>query len=296
MCRVYRQLTSIRAGAALTIGNFDGVHAGHQLLVQRVIAAKQQGASAACVILFEPHPRDFFSPSQQPTRIMPFSQKYRVLRDLGVDIIFCLPFNQSFANQPYQLFWQRILEKIQPSYVVLGQDFRFGYKREGSIDYIQAQADGHHYQVEIIADHTDEDARISSTRLRQLLQQQDFLGYQNLTGRQLTWHGKGQSQVVHDIEAYRLSFPVRQFPLDGAYLVQVAFNQSDAVAALATICSEAGGRTIVLYRLDQYGLLSTTALTITWIAHVPGPMSKFECKAQIYRHMVSATQLFHERV
>lgn|GEM_PF-7129988 len=296
MCRVYRQLTSIRAGAAVTIGNFDGVHAGHQLLVQRIIAAKQQGASAACVILFEPHPQDFFAPSQQSTRLMSFSQKYRVLRDLGVDIIFCLSFNQAFATQPYQIFWQSILQATQPSYVVLGQDFRFGYKREGSIDYIQKQANYHRYQVEIIADHTDKTARISSTRLRQLLQQQDFIGYQNLTGRQLTWHGKGRGQVLHDIGAYRLSFPVRQFPLDGAYLVQVAFNQSDVVPALATVCSEESGRAIVLYRLDQQSLLSSTALTIIWGAHLPGVVSTLERNAQIYRYIARATQLFYNPV
>jgi riboflavin kinase/FMN adenylyltransferase len=290
VCRVYRQLTAIPAGAALTIGNFDGVHSGHQLLVQRIIQAKQQGASAACVMLFEPHPRDFFAPSQRPTRLMSFAQKYRILRDLGVDIIFCLSFNHTVANQPYKLFWHRLLQAIEPSYVILGQDFRFGYKREGSVDYIRSMASDSGYQVEIIADHTDQVARISSTRLRQLLQQQDWARYQRLAGRRFSWYGKGTNYFMYDIDAYRCAFPARQLPLDGVYLVQVTWAQM-AVHAVAILSSAPSGRRIVLYRLDKQGFGTCGGLMITWIAYMRNYTENLECKAQIYRDISRAAQL-----
>lgn len=290
MCRLYRQLDTIAPGAAITIGNFDGVHKGHKLLIQRIVAAKQAGASATCVILFEPQPRDFFAPSHQPTRLMSFAQKYRMLGELGVDNIFCLRFNTSLANQSYPLFWQSILQAIQPSYVVLGQDFRFGFKRQGSIDYIEAQAITHGYKVEVIPNHADKIGRISSTRLRQLLHQQDFASYQFLTGRGPTWQGKGQHLVIDGVDTFKLSFPARQLPLNGVYLVKILCAQSDEAMAIATVVTENGRRSIVLCRLDQHRLASTTAVTITWLKYIQAVKPGFICAAPQYSDLIKAAQ------
>ena len=280
---IYRQLTAIPAGSALTIGNFDGVHAGHQLLIERVVSAKQHGASAACVIIFEPHPRDFFTPPLQPTRIMTFAQKYRILRELGVDKIFCLSFNQGFAAQSYQQFWQKIQETIAPSYLVLGADFRFGYKRMGSIAYIQEQAAHYHYRVDVISDHMIRGERVSSTRLRQLLEQHDYNQYQVLTGRTLTWQGKGQWSVEYGYHTLRLAMPQNQFPGNGVYVVQV-----ENTKALAYLYAEKQRRVVAVYWPHEHGLHEGGSIKLTWLAYMRGASNdteKPECRAQISRDM-----------
>jgi riboflavin kinase/FMN adenylyltransferase len=133
-----RGLHNLRAshrGCVLTIGNFDGVHLGHQALIARTreLAVKRQVPSA--VMVFEPTPREFFQRSQAPPRLADFRGKLRLLERTGVDRLICARFGRALSELPAEDFVKRVLvEQLGVKAVVIGDDFRFGAKRGGDLE------------------------------------------------------------------------------------------------------------------------------------------------------------------
>src|SRR3989338_10450760 len=115
-----------------TIGNFDGVHRGHQQLLQQLKIQSTQYHLPSCVITFEPQPNEFFSKQSAPARLTKFREKIQLLQSYAVDQLACLRFNSQLENLEAEEFVQKILvEKLKIKYLIIGDDFRFGYKRQG---------------------------------------------------------------------------------------------------------------------------------------------------------------------
>lgn len=176
---------------AVTIGNFDGIHLGHQAMLARLTARAASVAAAPTVLTFEPHPREIFTPRDAPTRLTSLREKLEILRGLGVAHVHVCKFTRTFAALSAEDFVRRILvEGLKARYVLVGDDFRFGARRAG--DFALLQALGKEYGFEAEALHTVEAAgqRASSTAVREALAAGDMATAAQLLGRPYSISGR----------------------------------------------------------------------------------------------------------
>lgn len=202
-------LPSYAKGAIVAIGNFDGVHRGHQALLAEARDLAQAQSRPFGVLTFEPHPRALFQPDAPPYRIVSAEMKAERLQAFGVDILYALTFNWDFASQSAQAFIQRILiEGLGAAHVVVGQDFRFGQMRKGTPSDIQNAGVPVTTIEKIIA---EDEQELSSSHIRQLLRQGQIQEANSLLG----WDWELRSVVVKgDQRGRELGYPTANFPLD----------------------------------------------------------------------------------
>ena len=184
---------------ALTIGNFDGVHRGHQAMLALLKNEAQHRGVPSCVMTFEPHPRDYFAaiarkPELAPARIATLRDKLTELARCGIDQCVVLPFNARLAAHPAQAFIEDVLVKgLGVRYVLVGDDFRFGAKRTG--DYAMLDAAGEHLGFDVARMNSYEvsNTRVSSSAVRDALSQGQMTRVASLLGRPYSISG----HVVH---------------------------------------------------------------------------------------------------
>jgi riboflavin kinase/FMN adenylyltransferase len=204
-------------GGAAMIGNFDGVHLGHQALLNEVLHLPGPHG----VILFEPHPKESFSKEEAPRRIFLLADKLQLLREKGLDYALIIHFNSHIAAWTASHFIQKILhERLALKHLVVGPDFRFGYQRQGGAAEIQAAGIAVH-SVELVEDQGE---KVSSTLIRNSILQGDFKRAQALLGHAYTVTGR----VLHGLKRGRtLGFPTLNIGLrpnmllSGVYAVRV---------------------------------------------------------------------------
>ena len=198
--KIYRGLHRFpSAPCALTIGNFDGVHRGHQAMMQRLRQEAQQRGLPVCVLTFEPHPRDYFArvrqqPDLAPARITTLRDKMDALAALDIDYAVILPFRAQLAALSAQQFVQHVLlDGLHARYVLVGDDFRFGTQRAGDLHLLQHMAAQHAFDVGCMQEQSVLGLRASSTAVRHALQQGDMHTAAALLGRPYAISG----HVVH---------------------------------------------------------------------------------------------------
>ncbi|MGB1255844.1 MAG: bifunctional riboflavin kinase/FAD synthetase [Thiolinea sp.] len=177
-------------GCVATIGNFDGVHLAHQKIISHVQAKSKELGLSDCVISFEPLPGEYFSQPPVP-RIYPLRDKHNHLSALGVDQFVCLRFDAEFAQQEAEAFiHETLLQRLKVRYLVVGDDFRFGRGRRG--DYAMLREIGRQHGMEVSDTPTLlwEGQRVSSTLIRQFLQQGDLNKASTLLGRPYQLSGR----------------------------------------------------------------------------------------------------------
>jgi riboflavin kinase/FMN adenylyltransferase len=183
-----------RQGAVVTIGNYDGVHLGHQavLRTQKHLAARLSLPTVALV--FEPQPREYFDPRSAPPRLTRLREKYLLLRDYGVDHFVCLRFGAELAAQTAEDFVERVLiERLGARGLVVGNDFRFGQGRRGDYALLCALGQARGVEVLRVPAFERDGARVSSTRVREALARGDLCAASRLLGRPYAIFGR----VVH---------------------------------------------------------------------------------------------------
>ncbi len=164
------------ARSAVTIGNFDGVHLGHQAILHRLNEAARQRGLSSCVMTFTPHPRAFFAqrgqrPELIPTQISGLRDKVEALRQCGIEQIYLARFNQDMADMSAAAFIEDILVRgLNTGWLLVGEDFRYGHKRVGDIAMLREAGRRHGFEVETLQDVPDADGRrISSSEVRTAL-------------------------------------------------------------------------------------------------------------------------------
>ena len=179
-------------GAVATIGNFDGVHLGHQALIQQVIDAAKAHSAPSAIITFEPLPAEFFAGTKPCVpRLTRFREKFLALAALQPDYVLFLQFNQKLANLSASEFVTRILvDALAVKQVIIGDDFRFGQKRQGDFSFLKAMGEHYHFGVAAMATLEVASARVSSTRIREALGQGDLPLAKLLLGRPYTMRGR----------------------------------------------------------------------------------------------------------
>ena len=175
--KIYRGLhhPDIPPGCALTIGNFDGVHRGHQAMLALLRSEAAHRGVPSCVMTFEPHPRDYFAaqlnkPDMAPARIATFRDKLAELARCGVDQAVVLPFNHALASQPAQAFIDDVLVRgLGVRYVLVGDDFRFGAQRKGDYAMLDAAGAAQGFDVARMQAYEVHGQRVSSSAVRDAL-------------------------------------------------------------------------------------------------------------------------------
>jgi riboflavin kinase/FMN adenylyltransferase len=177
------------ARSVVAIGNFDGMHRGHQALVERCKSLAQEGDEVA-VVTFEPLPPAFFSPQNAPARLSTVYQKLGLLRAAGVDITWLMRFGRQLASLTSTQFAEQILvEKLNARCVVIGEDFRFGRGREGDVSLLTKLGRERGFTVEPVAEVLCGGERISSSGIRQRLAAGDFSAVAERLGRPFRMEG-----------------------------------------------------------------------------------------------------------
>lgn len=272
LIRGLHNLRSRHRGCVATIGNFDGVHLGHQAILKRLREVAASLGVPVTVISFEPDPREYFAPGQAPARLTSLRDKARWLEACGVDNFLCLPFNADLAGKAPENFIRRILvDGLDIRHLMVGDDFRFGHKRAG--DYTTLEAAGAHYGFTLGRTDTVRDGaqRISSTRIREALEKADLDEAERLLGRPYSICGR----VIHGERIGRtLGFPTanigfRQRPaLQGIFAVDVRIESGPARLAVSSVGSRPtvnGTRPVLeVYLLDFSGSLYGLHLDVTF--------------------------------
>ncbi|RLQ21412.1 bifunctional riboflavin kinase/FAD synthetase [Seongchinamella sediminis] len=225
-------------GCVATIGAFDGVHLGHQAVINHLKSKADELRLPSTVIVFEPLPREYFAPVKAPARIMSFREKFRAMEQLGVERLLRIRFNEALQEMSARQFVEDVfVAGLGVRYVVLGDDFRFGNDRQGDIHFIQRYGEAHGYEAVPTPTEEWQGDRVSSTRIRQVLEAADFDRAERMLGRPYCISGKviygrqlGQTigTPTANLQLHRL-----RAPLAGVYAVQVSgggLHQAQGVA------------------------------------------------------------------
>ncbi len=218
---------------ALTIGNFDGVHRGHRAMLDRLVEKARELKLACKVLTFEPHPREYFSPATAPTRLTRLREKLELIAEAGVDRVHVLRFGAGLAEVPATRFVDEVLLRgLGVRWLLVGRDFRYGAKRAGDFEALDAAAKRQGFGLEAMADVLEGSQRVSSSGVRTALAAGDLASAQRLLGRAYTMSGR----VAHGEKLGRtLGFPTanivlrRQPPLAGIFAVEAELEETRAV-------------------------------------------------------------------
>jgi riboflavin kinase/FMN adenylyltransferase len=227
--------------AVITIGNFDGVHIGHQALFHEVIETAETVGGTSIAMTFEPHPIRVIKQNGQPPLITLYEQKAELIERTGIDVLICVPFTRAFASMPADQFIRELLvKKIGMKAIVVGEDYSFGKNREGSIDLLKSYGPDYGFEV-IIAGwikmskgFTD---RISSTKIRELVIDGHMTEAEKMLGRH--YQIRGRVVIGRDRGGKLLGIPTANInlhdelcPKTGIYAVTVECrgNQHNGVA------------------------------------------------------------------
>jgi riboflavin kinase/FMN adenylyltransferase len=196
-------------GASVALGNFDGVHLGHALLLRAAHSARPDAPLG--VVSFEPHPRELFRPDDPPFRLTLPEERANLLAALGVQVLYELPFDESFAALTAAQFLDRVLgEALGVRHICCGPDFAFGHRRGGSVAMLAAWSEAHGVGLTLVPPLSDAQGQISSTRIRRLLQD----GYPELAAAALGRPWSLRGQVQHgDARGRTIGFPTANIPL-----------------------------------------------------------------------------------
>ena len=239
------------APAALTVGNFDGVHVGHQAMLARLKHAAAERNLVTGVLTFEPHPREFFAPDQAPVRLTSLREKIELVAARGIDRLHVCRFNYAFAQTAAQDFIERILVRgFNLRWLLIGDDFRFGARRAGDVVMLKQAARSLGFEVDAIASVTLGGERVSSTAVRTALQAGDLTRAARLLNRPYSISGR---VVRGDGVGRKLGFPTanvqmkhNRAPLTGIFAVEVAAQAAGAGERLLRGAASLGVRPTVV--------------------------------------------------
>ena len=237
-----------KLGCVATIGNFDGLHNGHRAILERVKAQSKATGLPSVVVAFEPLPREYFLENKNTqVRLTRFKEKFFYLEQWGIDAFVCLHFNSHLSEQTAGKFVDDVLiQAINVKHLIVGHDFQFGHKREGNLVFLQEKAKKKPgFNIEIAPVTSWEDRRISSTWIREELQQNNLNLAAKLLGRPYSLLGK----VIHgDKRARQWGVPTANLnvhrsiiptvlPVKGVYAVLVKGKGLDNLAGVANVGS-----------------------------------------------------------
>lgn len=234
--------SDLEPGSVVTIGAYDGLHLGHEQLLERVKAAAADRGLPSVVMSFEPTPREFFSSANPPARLMRFREKFEALADHGIDLFYCPRFDARMRDISADDFIRRILvHGLGARHIVIGDDFRFAARREGTLEHLQRAGRALDYSLEQVPSVIVDGIRVSSTAIRDALGEGALPTATALLGRPYRMSGK---VVMGERIGRKLGYPTanvdlrrKQSAVMGIFAVRVrglAGGVKDAVASVGS--------------------------------------------------------------
>lgn len=288
----------------LSIGNFDGVHLGHQTVIRFLAEKGRDLGIPVGVLTFEPHPKEFFVPEFAPPRVFKLRDKITKMARLDVDRLFLLKFNQKLAYLPPEDFIQKVIvDGLGVKYLVVGDDFRFGFERRGDFAMLESAGKEFGFQVSQMPTHQLYGSRVSSSRVRKALLNNDL----NMAARLLGSPYRISGRVIHgDQLAQQLEYPTANIklplfpmPVAGVYLVEVFGAGPRKLQGVANVGSRptvAGKRKVLeVHLLDFSADLYGQYLEIDFLKHIREEIrfeSLQELKCQIAEDINTARNFF----
>jgi riboflavin kinase/FMN adenylyltransferase len=210
LVRYHGEVPPTLKGGVVALGNFDGLHRGHQAVIGEAVRLAHSNNVPAAVMTFEPHPRMFFKPDQEPFRLSPFRIKARLIEAMGVDYLYVQTFDKEFSQRTAENFIEEILvQGLGVSHVVVGFDYVFGRGRGGNVSLLHEMARKHNFGVTAVAEKRGDGVRYSSSNIRQFLKDGQPFEAAKLLGRY--WEIEGR--VEHGDQRGRfMGFPTANLP------------------------------------------------------------------------------------
>ncbi|MCP4412122.1 MAG: bifunctional riboflavin kinase/FAD synthetase [Gammaproteobacteria bacterium] len=230
LVRGLHNLDHSHRGSVLTIGNFDGVHKGHQAILQRLDQCAAEHQEPSTVMIFEPHPEELFNSDNPPARLTRLREKLQQFRYFNVDRVVLVKFNQQFAQMTAEQFvTDLLLDKLGVKHLIIGDDFHFGCKRQGNYQLLTRMAEQHNFYLENTCTLSLGEERVSSTAVREALTSRDMKKAEALLGRVFSMSGR----VFHgDKRGRQIGFPTANLllhrnvlPLNGVFAVNLILNE-----------------------------------------------------------------------
>tara|TARA_B110000116_G_scaffold7443_1_gene6380 strand:+ start:101 stop:1027 length:927 start_codon:yes stop_codon:yes gene_type:complete len=225
----YRHLSQLKKigpqARAVTVGAYDGIHLGHQEILRQVKAQAQKVSGRALVLSFEPMPKEFFSPDKPAARLTRFRERYELLREFGIEEFFCPSFSSVNDLSPQAFIQNVLLNGLNASHIVVGDDFRFAAQRIGTLDDLIKAGSTSGFGVTAVPAVYHKDQRASSTAIRKALRVGDMTTARGMLGRNYSISGK----VVRGLGlGKKLGFPTanvnlnrRLAPVDGIFAARI---------------------------------------------------------------------------
>lgn len=227
--KIYKEIKDIKdemKRPILTIGNFDGVHLGHQAILKKIVSRAKEAGGSSIVFTFEPHPLKVIAPDKDIRLITSCDEKTRLLEDAGVDAVICANFTREFAEQDPDEFVKNVLhEKIGVAEIYIGHDYAFGKGRKGTISHLKELGKRYGFYVGVIEPVVIDDAVVSSSRIRQMILDGNVDNAAKLLGRNyaltgIVVKGAGRGRKL-GFPTANIELPSELIPKDGVYAVKV---------------------------------------------------------------------------
>jgi riboflavin kinase/FMN adenylyltransferase len=209
----------------VTLGNFDGVHAGHRELLQQAAQSAKAAGQRAAVVTFEPHPTVVVAPERTPRRLMTLAQRLAAFEAEGMDLAWVIPFSRAFSELEPEVFMAGLRRALAPTELFVGTAFRFGHSRAGSVETLQAWGEAQGCVIHTLALRAADGGRLSSTRIREALERGEVEAAAQWLGQPYALTGV---VVEGDRRGRHLGFPTanlaweqEQLPAFGVYVTQV---------------------------------------------------------------------------
>jgi len=275
--KIIRGLTNARPsdrGCVVTIGNFDGVHLGHQAIFTRLAERAREHGLPTAVLTFEPNPREYFDPANAPARLMRLRDKAGALAELGLDRLLILRFDEQLRSWTASEFIDRVLHRgLGARYVVIGSGFRYGKGRAGDVDLLRREGEDYGFRVDAMDAVQLDGERVSSTRVRAALGRGDLRLVRRLLGRDYRMTGRvmggrrfGRTLgfATANIRLHR-----RVSPVSGVFAVRVhgvSEGPRDGVASVGTRPTVGGGEQLLeAHVFDFHGDLYGRYLAVDFV-------------------------------
>ncbi|MFG3156180.1 bifunctional riboflavin kinase/FAD synthetase [Streptomyces sp. NPDC048219] len=293
--------------SVVTIGSYDGVHRGHQLIIKHAVDRARELGVPAVVVTFDPHPSEVVRPGSHPPLLAPHHRRAELCAELGVDAVLIVPFTTEFSKLSAADFVVKVLvDKLHAKAVVEGPNFRFGHKAAGNVDFLAEQGRTYDFEVEVVDLYESGEAGggepFSSTLTRRLVAEGDVRGAAEILGRPHRVEGV----VVRGAQRGReLGFPTANvetlphtaIPADGVYAGRLHAQGEVMPAAISVGTNpqfEGTERTVEAYAIDRVGLdLYGLHVAVDFLAFVRG-QAKFETLDALLEQMADDVQQCRE--
>ncbi len=293
--KIYKEIKGLKTELKkpiLTIGNFDGVHLGHQAILKKIVSRAKKTGGSSVVFTFEPHPLKVIAPDKDIKLITSCEEKTRLLEDADVDAVICANFTKKFAGQDPDEFVKNVLhEKIGAAEIYIGHDYAFGKGRKGTISHLKELGKQYGFYVGVIEPVVVDDAVVSSSRIRQLILNGNVDSAARLLGRNyaltgIVVKGAGRGRKL-GFPTANIALPSELIPKDGVYAVRIKRGSRiyDGVANIGnkpTFKNEGFG--VEAYLFDFNGSLYNKKLEIEFIKRIRSEKA-FKNAEELIAHM-----------